>query len=263
VDVVARGTYGADTDAEAEAEADAEAEGEAEADAEAEAEAEAVGDELGDANGDADLEGDRDGDGDELADACAAGDWDADALVAGDTDTDPGTAPAALGDDDAIADGDTEPDADALGAVGRAEADAVGEEFRAACRDWTGALAGCPPTVARTKPATAATARSPPIAHASSAGRRLRRRGGLPPPGPGWPSTNPETRGKFPEVTISGLPAGGAQGRSSPPGTCAGAASAEPVAVPTANARMIDPGSQSAAGAMAPTSASRPSAAGR
>lgn len=179
------GTYGdADTDGDAAADAPVDA------DADAETEAEAEADELGDADADADVEGDgdRDGDGDGLADACVVGDWDADALVAGDADTDAGTAPDALGDD-AIADGDTEGDADALGAVGRAEADAVGEEFRAACRDWTGTLADCPLAAARTKPTAAATASSPPIAHASTSGRLLLRRCGRLPSGPSGPGS--------------------------------------------------------------------------
>ena len=260
-----------DGDAAADATVDAEAE------AEAETEAEAEGDELADADADAEVEGDGDrdgdGDGDGLADACVVGDWDADALVVGDADA--GSAPDALGDDDAIADGDTETDADALAAVGRAEADAVGEEVRAACRDWMGTLADCPLAEARTKPAAAATASSPPIAHASTSGRLLRRCGRRPPSGPGGPSTRPEASGFIPDVTVSGLAAEGAELRSSPPGTCAAepasmAFGADP-AVPrrnpghggrgtcrgiAANARMIDPGSQSEAGAMALTSVS-------
>jgi hypothetical protein len=129
---------------------------------------------------------------------------------------------------------------------------------------------------ARMKP----TARSPPITHATTS-CPLRRRGRLP-SGLSGPSTTSDGRGNLSEVTVSGLPADRAQVRSSLAGRCAAkpasvglgaapgnsgetpnAASAAPAVVSAGNSRVIDSGSQSAVGAMAPSSVSRLLAVGR
>jgi hypothetical protein len=286
----------------------------ADVEAGADEDAGADGDVLGEADGDGDMDGDgdTDGDGEEYdGDGDGDGDGEADGDRLGDADADGDRDVYTDGDGDALAGGDAPRDDDALalteegtlreatgeadtaGATRPPDADAVAEEVSPA-----GAGVGvgvCPVKAVTAKPAADATI-TPPMIHASTIGRRERRRGWFLPPGGGWRYA-PPGGGVFPgddgmlfEVAVCGSPAG-ARSRLSPPGTCAAApavvvcvassanpgaaslpagvagvaaaAGAGPGPASRANARMIDSGSQFVAGWRAPTSASRPSALGR
>ncbi len=254
----------------------------------AEAEAGADGDVLvvaADGDGEVVAEADVDGDGvgegvgetegDELADADAVGDVDectdgeADVLADGDVPW----------SGDALAEADACGEAGALEAVRPADADAAGEEVRAA---WDGTGVGVCPVKALTAKAAATDAPiTPPMIHASTRGRHERRRRLFPPPGAGGGFLPPGgsaplggyvllgSSGMLFEVAVGELSTGARSWLSqvvpwaAEPAAVVCVAPPYPGASSRANARMIDSGSQFAVGWRAPTWASRPSAVGR
>jgi len=139
-----------------------------------------------------------------------------------------------------------------------ADADGVGE---ATCAAGVGVGAGGGRVRAVAAKAAAEAAIRKPMIHASASGRHLRRRGRFRPPAGGAASEVSAAASSWLAPVAAGTGALPAVVRVT--GSLYPAVTAESRAASRPNARMTESGRQVAAGARAPTSASRPAAVGR